>query len=166
MITRLDSIKSYVNSMMDELKEAAPSNTGSLSDSIQFDIQVDESGYNVGIAMYDWGIYLDKGVNGVKQNFGSPFTFKKMPPPSSLDKWIVSKGLAPRDAKGRLMTRDQIKFLIARSIFQNGLRPRNWINPILDSKLEGLANLTADEIWYELSELSKEQGDLNIKIKL
>lgn len=166
MITRLDSIRSYMDRMMEELKDAAPNNTGALSDSIQWDIDINQDGFNVGIAMYEWGIYLDKGVNGKIQNWGSPFTFRKMPPPSSLDKWVVSKGIAPRDKKGRLMTRDQVKFLIARSIFQKGLKPRNWINPILDSKLEGLSNLTADEIWYEFTKLQEEGGDLNIKIKL
>lgn len=152
MFTPQESIKAYIEAMIDELKDAAPSNTGTLADSIQLDLDFTEEGYNVGVGMAIWGIFLDKGVDGQSTSWGSPYKFNKMPPPSAFDKWVISKGIAPRDEKGRLMKRDAIKFLIARSIFQNGLKPRNWIEPILDSKLEGLANLTAEEIWRVFEE--------------
>jgi hypothetical protein len=46
-----------------------------------------------------------------------------MPPPRALDKWIVRKGIAPRNKKGQLISRQTLKFLIARSIFQHGIKP-------------------------------------------
>ena len=46
-----------------------------------------------------------------------------MPPPSSLDKWSVRKGIAPRDKKGRFIPRQSLNFLIARSIFTYGIKP-------------------------------------------
>ena len=46
-----------------------------------------------------------------------------MPPPSKLDKWTVKKGIAPRDEKGRFLSRKSLQFAIARSIFYNGIRP-------------------------------------------
>ncbi len=53
-----------------------------------------------------------------------------MPPPSSLDKWIVRKKLAPRK-NGKFTDRKidkvgfqkSIQFLIARSIFMKGIKP-------------------------------------------
>ena len=39
-----------------------------------------------------------------------------------LDKWIVKKGIAPRDEKGRFKSRKSISFLIARSIKIKGLQ--------------------------------------------
>jgi hypothetical protein len=46
-----------------------------------------------------------------------------MPPPSKLDKWIVRKGIAPRNKQGQLISRKSLQFLIARSIYRNGIKP-------------------------------------------
>jgi len=37
------------------------------------------------------------------------------------DKWIVKRGISPRDKKGRFMTRKQVQFMIARGIFNKGI---------------------------------------------
>ena len=39
-----------------------------------------------------------------------------------LDKWIVRKGIAPRDKQGKFLSRKSISFLIARSIFKKGIQ--------------------------------------------
>lgn len=87
------------------------------------------------IAMNDYGSFIDQGVSGVKVKYDTPFAYKdKMPPPSALDKWIVRKGLAPRD-KGKFTGRTinavgfqkSIQFLIARSIFFNGIKPTHFL---------------------------------------
>ncbi|MEJ6792010.1 MAG: hypothetical protein QNK89_04555 [Lacinutrix sp.] len=76
------------------------------------------------ILMEDYATFVDKGVSGTKQKYDTPYSYKdKMPPPSSLDKWIVRKGIAPRDEQGRFMTRKTLQFLIARSIFTKGIKP-------------------------------------------
>ena len=59
----------------------------------------------------------------VKANPNSYSYKSKMPPPSGLDKWIVRKGIAPRDKNGKLMNRKSLQFAIARSIFNNGIKP-------------------------------------------
>jgi len=41
----------------------------------------------------------------------------------SLDKWIIRKGLAPRDKDGKFMSRKTLKFLMARSIYMSGIKP-------------------------------------------
>lgn len=74
--------------------------------------------------MEKYGAFQDKGVNGVWRGFGSPYSFKsKMPPPSKLDKWIVLKGLAPKDKQGKFIPRKSLQFLIARSIYRRGIKP-------------------------------------------
>ena len=41
----------------------------------------------------------------------SPYKYTtKQPPSRVLDKWIVKKGIAPRDEKGRFMSRKSISF--------------------------------------------------------
>jgi hypothetical protein len=74
--------------------------------------------------MEDYGNFQDKGVDGIKQKHGAPYSFKsKMPPPSAFDKWIVRKGIAPRKTGGQFATRKGLQFIIARSIFQKGIKP-------------------------------------------
>lgn len=41
----------------------------------------------------------------------------------SLDKWIVRKGIAPRDVQGKFMSRKTLKYLMARSIYLTGIKP-------------------------------------------
>lgn len=152
MITISQSIQAYIDAMVEEIKEAAPKSSGELRDSIQADVVVDESGYKVNILMKDYGEYQDKGVNGTQKNWGSPYSFKKMVPTSALDKWIINKGIAPRSSSGQFLSRSGLKFVIARSIMIKGIKPKNFIEPNIDPKLEGLANLTAEEIWNEFAE--------------
>lgn len=64
MLTMTKSIQSYIDSMIDEIKAAAPVNTGALKSSIKSDIKLNDDGFSVDITMLDYGYYLDKGVNG------------------------------------------------------------------------------------------------------
>ena len=40
----------------------------------------------------------------------------------SLDKWIVRKGLAPRNKQGKFVNRLSLKFAIAKGIFNKGIK--------------------------------------------
>ncbi len=148
MFTITNSIQSYINAMVEDIKADAPNSSGSLRSSIKSTVNVNEDGFTIGVDMLDYGLYQDQGVNGTKKSWGAPYSFQSMPPPSKLDKWVVSKGIAPRSG-GKFTSRKGINFVIARSIMENGIRPKNFIEPNLDNKLEGLANLTAEEIWNE-----------------
>ena len=80
--------------------------------------------FDVTFEMAYYGQFIDWGVSGVKKKYNTPFSYKsKMPPPNKLDKWIVKRGIAPRDKQGRFLTRKQIQFLIARGIYKNGIKP-------------------------------------------
>lgn len=160
MFTISQSIQSYINAMVEDIKAAAPNSSGQLRDSIQADIVLTENSYEVNILMKDYGEYQDKGVNGTQVNWGSPYSFKKMVPPSALDKWIVNKGIAPRNASGQFLSRAGLKFVIARSIMIKGIKPKNFIQPNIDPKLEGLANLTAEEIWNDFAQ-QQNKKDIN-----
>jgi hypothetical protein len=80
--------------------------------------------FDVMFEMAYYGQFIDWGVSGKKVKYNTPFSYKsKMPPPNKLDKWIVRKGIAPRDKKGKFLTRKQTQFLIARGIYRNGIKP-------------------------------------------
>ena len=74
--------------------------------------------------MANYGTFVDRGVSGIKKKYNTPYSYKdKMPPPRKLDKWIVRRGIAPRGEDGRFISRKSLQFLIARSIYNNGIKP-------------------------------------------
>jgi len=86
------------------------------------------TGYNAEFYMEEYGAYQDLGVHGAKssyiENRKSPFRYTtKQPPTKAFDKWIKTKGIKGRDKKtGRFITDQSLKFLIARSIKNKGIR--------------------------------------------
>jgi hypothetical protein len=106
-----------------------------LYNSLGYDIKQNRSssgrfatGYNAEFFMEDYGAYQDQGVHGAKssyvENRNSPFKYTtKQPPTKAFDKWIKNKGIKGRDKKtGKYITDQSLKFLIARSIKNKGIR--------------------------------------------
>ena len=99
--------------------------SGSLNDSIKAVDTTDVNGVvSTGIKMNTYGEFIDKGVSGVKKKYKTEYKYtNKRPPASALDKWIVRRGIAPRDDKGRFIPRKSIAWIISNSIFYNGIKP-------------------------------------------
>ena len=127
--------KQIVNRSKGNLQRAGKG--GKLENSIKFEIVTTPDGFTVQFHMSNYGQFVDKGVSGTKTKrtfkdykgkvIKSPFSYKNskghsQPPSSALDKWVVRKGIAPRDASGKFMKRKTITFLIARSIGRNGIQ--------------------------------------------
>ncbi len=108
-----------------------------LAQSIKFNVIQKGLDFTVEFSMLDYGTYVDKGVSGTKvkrtfvnyrgKRINTPYSYRptaghSQPPSSALDKWVVRKGIAPRDEKGRFMSRKTITFLIARSIGFKGIQ--------------------------------------------
>ena len=124
--------KQVVNRAKGNLQKAKGGNTN-LEKSLSFKIITSAEGFSVQFYMDSYGTFVDKGVSGTnkKRSFkdykgrtiSSPYKYtSKQPPSRVLDKWIVKKGIAPRDEKGRFMSRKSISFLIARSIKRKGIQ--------------------------------------------
>ena len=110
---------------------------GKLEDSIKFEVITTPDGFTVQFFMSSYGQFVDKGVSGTQTErtfkdykgkvIKSPYSYKNskghsQPPSKALDKWVVRKGIAPRDASGKFMSRKSITFLIARSIGRKGIQ--------------------------------------------
>ncbi len=124
--------KQVVNRAKGNLQKAKGGGTN-LEKSLTFKVITDADGFTVQFFMDSYGTFVDKGVSGtdVRRSFkdykgrtiSSPYKYTtKQPPSRVLDKWIVKKGIAPRDEKGRFMSRKSISFLIARSIKRKGIQ--------------------------------------------
>ena len=136
---KTDNIEKYLNSFGKQVVNRAKGNLqkagkgGNLENSITFKVVTESDGFSVQFYMDSYGTFVDKGVSGTKtkrtfkdyksKTISSPYKYTtKQPPSRVLDKWIVKKGIAPRDEKGRFISRKSISFLIARSIKRNGIQ--------------------------------------------
>jgi hypothetical protein len=112
-----------------------------LYNSIKGNVKVSKNSMTVDFSMEDYGLFQDKGVSGKRKKYKTPYTYKsKMPPPKKLDKWIVRKGIAPRNEKGQLMTRKSLQFVIARGIYFNGIKPSLFFTKPFDKAFKRMPN--------------------------
>jgi hypothetical protein len=137
-------VKYVVQQSRSNLTKLKKNSSKKLYDSLKGESKLFKNSFGVYFSMEDYGHYQDKGVNGVgpagKDKNGNPkkvvrdgkysYTskggirgLKGMPPTSKLDNWIVRKGIAPRNKEGKFISRQTLKFLIARSIFRHGIKP-------------------------------------------
>lgn len=113
-----DLVKTLVKNLLSANKKA----TGNLIRSIDYKVVEKANGFIVELLAADYLTNVDEG-----RRAGS-----KQPPLSALDKWVVARKIAPRDSKGKFLPRQQVKFLIARSIGKNGIKPTNVINKTIN----------------------------------
>ena len=127
--------KSVVNNAKGILKRKKKVVSGKLLNSISYKLKKDNDGLTVQFMMVDYGTFVDKWVSGTKQKRtyvdykgkrkDTPYEFGKTRDGGltrGLDNWIVRRGIAPRDAKGRFISRKSLKFLIARKIYTQGIQ--------------------------------------------
>lgn len=87
-------------------------------------LKVSKNSFELAFLMPIYGEFQDKGVSGVKKKYNTPFSYKsKMPPSDVFEAWIKRKGIKGRDKRGRFITNKSLSYLIARSVFNNGIKP-------------------------------------------
>lgn len=87
-------------------------------------LKVSKNSFELGFEMPIYGQFQDQGVSGVKKKYDTPFSYKKkMPPLDVFEAWIKRKGIKGRDKRGRFITNKSLSYLIARSVFNNGIKP-------------------------------------------
>lgn len=118
-----DFAKYVIQQSRSNLSKANKNSSKALYDSLGYDISKNAETTSMAFKMADYGEFQDKGVSGIKNKYNTPYKYtNKMPPPSSLDKWIVRKGIAPRSG-GKFTSRKSLQFAIAKSIYKKGIKP-------------------------------------------
>lgn len=101
----------------------------SLYNSIKSEVETEDNYILIGFSMDKYGMYQDQGVKGSKSSEkspNSPFKFtNKMPPSKPLSDWAKKRNIRLRDDSGKFKKGNYktIGFLIARSIFEKGMKP-------------------------------------------
>ena len=151
----LDTFKNYViQQSRSNLTKLKKNSSKKLYNSIKGTAKAMPNSFSLEFSMEDYGYYQDKGVNGKKSVWTTAYRFgTKMPPPSKLDKWIVRKGIAPRDKQGRLISRKSLQFLIARAIFKNGIKPSLFFTKPFEQAFKKLPNELVTSYGLDVIEL-------------
>ncbi len=130
-----------------------------LYNSIQGKVKANPNSFEVEFSMEDYGVYQDAGVSGTKKKYNTPYSYKsKMPPVKAFDKWLVRKGIAPRE-KGKFASRKSLAFLIARSVYRNGIKPSLFFTKPFEAAYKNLPQELIDKYGLDAIELFNEQID-------
>lgn len=94
--------------------------TGKLYKSIKYEVLKEKEDFIVSFIMEDYGVFVDKGVNGTEKSRGSKFKFKNRHKGDgsflkSLKKWCGTKGI-PKNAA----------YAIRQNIWKYGIAPTNF----------------------------------------
>jgi hypothetical protein len=129
LLNTKEALRQWTQAVVDQAKKNLIAQdkvvSGNLLDSLKVSkLRENATGLSSQIDMASYGEFIDKGVSGIKKKYQTPYSYKKkMPPTSKLDKWVVRRGIAPRDEKGRFLPRKSVLFMIARGIYYNGIKP-------------------------------------------
>ena len=138
-----------------ELQRKKKNASKTLSDSLDYDLDVNKNSFSLSFEMEDYGEFTDRGVVGAggtkadgskwkrkrtsnKSLFkkGKGFT-NKMPPVNVFDKWTVRKGIAPRK-DGKFTTRKGLQFAIAKGVFHQGIEGTNFFSKPFNKRFKEL----------------------------
>lgn len=133
LLNQWQGIQSYIDSIADDLRLSTPELSGDLRNSISVNVIPSQDGPKVEIDMLYYGRFIDEGVNGISINWGSPYSFRDKKPPAS--------------AFAKYTSNLSEQFAIAASVYVNGIKPRNFIQPVIDDKIQGLADLISESIF-------------------
>jgi len=139
------------------LTKGKKNSSKALYNSLDYNLNVSPNSFSMSFLMEDYGIFQDKGVSGIKKKYDTPFSYKdKMPPPSKMDKWIVRKGLKGiRGKDGKFISRKSLQFMIARSIYNNGIKPSLFFTKPFEKAFKNLDKDIIKAYQLDVEELLK-----------
>ena len=128
--------------------------TGNLSKSLSAEVKVMPNSIRFFFEMAEYGFYQDKVVSGTRKKYNTEFRYTtKAPPPKAFDKWIVRKGIAPRNKGGQFLSRKSLQFAMSRYIFVNGIKPSLWFTKPFEEAFNNLPTELIDAYGLESEEL-------------
>jgi hypothetical protein len=130
----------------------------SLSNSLDYKLKVSakKDKFTLSFFMEEYGEYIDRGVKGAggtkadgskwkKKRISNKSIWKqrggytsKKPPIKAFDKWIVRRGIAPRNKKGQFTTRKGLQFAISTAVFHQGIAATEFFTQALNKQLKTL----------------------------
>ena len=172
-MAEFDNIQDLLNDFRSNVIREAKRNltsqntSGRLSKSLKSYVKESKNSIQISFEMEDYGFFQDRGVQGTKSGKsldGYKYT-NKMPPPKAFDKWIVKKGFKDtiRDKKGRFVKRKGLAFIIARSIFEKGIKTTLFFTKPFEKFYKRLPNELVEKYGLDMEKLFTQITDENFK---
>ena len=143
--------KSVITNAKQNLQSQGKNVSNELANSLKHEMKVSENSIQLGISMAEHGFYQDEGVKGVKSGAraaGSRFQFGSGKGGNGklidgIFKWVTSKRIQFRDrkaigGKGRFLSYERTARLVARSVYDYGLRPSRFMTKALEQEFKTL----------------------------
>jgi hypothetical protein len=119
-------------------------------------LKVSKNSFQLGFEMPIYGQFQDQGVSGKKKKYNTPFSYKTKQPPSQVfEAWIKRKGIKGRDKRGRFITNKSLSYLIARSVFNNGIKPSLFFTRPFELAYKRLADDVIEAFGLDIDEFLK-----------
>lgn len=109
-------LQQFIQAVREDLAQQNINASSKLSKSLKSVVKQKGKWIEISISLEDYWKYIEYG------------TRPHFPPIQAIRKWIDVKPVLPRPMKGKLPTRDQLAFLIARKISKVGTRPKPFLN--------------------------------------
>jgi hypothetical protein len=164
----LDKFQKYVVSQSKRNLTVKNKNvTKALYNSIKGDVKQSPNSIQILFTMLEYGFFQDQGVKGVKSGrslSGFKYT-NKMPPAKAFDQWNIKRGLAPRDAKGKFLSRKSLNFAMARHVYNYGIKPTEFFSKPFDAAFKNLPQEVVETYGLEAERLFDQIVMQNLKKK-
>lgn len=149
--------KRVIQQAKSNLTKMGKNSTGALHKGLKGDLTVFKTGnFALEFDLGKYGEFQDKGVSGKKKKYDTPFSYKsKMPPSKVFEQWVKNKGIKGRDKKGRFITTKSLTFLIARGIFNNGIKPSLFFTKPFENEYKKLSNDLVEAFGLDIDEFLK-----------
>lgn len=155
----LNKFRDYVISESQKNLRRLGKDGGKLYDSLEGRVKANANSFEMEFSMEEYGIYQDKGVSGTEKKYNTQFKYKtgnkNAPPPRAFDKWIIRKGLAPRE-KGKFKSRKSLQFALSRFIQKNGMKPSLFFTKPFEKAYKRLPNQLVEAFGLDAIKLFNE----------
>ena len=149
--------KRVIQQAKSNLTRMGKNSTGALHKGLKGEVTVFRTGnFALEFDLGKYGEFQDKGVSGKKKKYNTPFSYKsKMPPSKVFEQWVKNKGIKGRDKKGRFITTKSLTFLIARGIFNNGIKPSLFFTKPFENEYKKLSSDLVTAFGLDIDEFLK-----------
>lgn len=134
-------LQQFIQAVREDLKQQNINASSKLSQSLKSVVKQKGKWIEISISLEDYWKYIEYG------------TRPHFPPIQAIRKWIDVKPVLPRPMKGKLPTRDQLAFLIARKISRVGTRPKPFLNKTISdfNLIDKVYNLLLNQIQQQIN---------------
>lgn len=149
-IKALEAFKDYVISQSRANLTRGKKNVSSdLYNSLNGILDVGPNSFSLKFQMEDYGKFQDQGVKGVKSNYvenrNSPFSFgtgtgKKGGLSKGIKAWVKARRFQFRDKKGKFLSYESTAYIVARSIFNKGIKASLFFTKPFEKGFKNLPN--------------------------